>query len=445
MSIPDKNNQIDPMTRIGVRKGLTALSPIVVFLTLYLVVSLCSGDFYAMPVSVAFVAASMWAILTDSGKPLAERVETMSKAAGNPGIIYMIWIFILAGAFATLAKEIGAVDAMVAVVLEFLPYQLILPGMFLAACLISLSIGTSVGTVVALTPLAVDLANTGGGNGAMFVAAVLGGAFFGDNLSFISDTTVAATRTQDVAMNAKFRANLRIAVPAAAVALIVYAFLGWEEAGAGLAGNTLPTADGSNALLLLPYLLVIGTAIAGINVLTVLVIGIVSAIVIACLTGEYTLLDLARYMGDGAVSMGELIIVTVLAAGMRGVIRSTGGIDFLLQQLTARIHGAKGAKLSIAVLVSSVNVCTANNTVAILTVGSLTKRIAGRYGLSGARTASLLDTCSCVTQCLLPYGAQTLLAAGLAGMSPGDPWPYLYYPWALAATVAVSIAFTSRK
>ena len=166
------------MTRIGVRKGLTALSPIVVFLTLYLVVSLCSGDFYAMPVSVAFVAASMWAILTDSGKPLAERVETMSKAAGNPGIIYMIWIFILAGAFATLAKEIGAVDAMVAVVLEFLPYQLILPGMFLAACLISLSIGTSVGTVVALTPLAVDLANTGGGNGAMFVAAVLGGASF---------------------------------------------------------------------------------------------------------------------------------------------------------------------------------------------------------------------------------------------------------------------------
>ena len=317
--------------------------------------------------------------------------------------------------------------------------------MFLAACLISLSIGTSVGTVVALTPLAVDLANTGGGNGAMFVAAVLGGAFFGDNLSFISDTTVAATRTQDVAMNAKFRANLRIAVPAAAVALIVYAFLGWEEAGAGLAGNTLPTADGSNALLLLPYLLVIGTAIAGINVLTVLVIGIVSAIVIACLTGEYTLLDLARYMGDGAVSMGELIIVTLLAAGMLGVIRSTGGIDFLLQQLTARIHGAKGAKLSIAVLVSSVNVCTANNTVAILTVGSLTKRIAGRYGLSGARTASLLDTCSCVTQCLLPYGAQTLLAAGLAGMSPGVPWPCLYYPWALAAMVAVSIAFTSRK
>lgn len=447
MNIPGNNNTEQNVARVGVKDGLLALSPIAVFLVLYLVVSLCSGDFYAMPISVAFAAASLWAIVTDRGKPLSARVETMSKAAGNSGIIYMIWIFILAGAFATLAKEIGAVDATVAVVLRYLPYQLILPGMFLAACLISLSIGTSVGTVVALTPLAVDLANTGGGNGAMFVAAVLGGAFFGDNLSFISDTTVAATRTQDVAMNVKFKANLRITVPAAVIVLIIYAILGYEESGSGFAGDVLSAAevDGANVLLLLPYLLVIGTAIAGLNVLLVLVLGIVSALIIACLAEGYEMLELAGYMGEGINSMGELIIVTLLAAGMLGVIKSTGGIDFLLQQLTARIRGVRGAKVSIAALVSAVNVCTANNTVAILTVGSLAKKIAGRYGISGARTASLLDTCSCITQCLLPYGAQTLLAAGLAGMSPGDPWQYLYYPWALAATVAVSIAVTRRK
>ena len=446
MNIPDNNKSINSLRHISVRNGLRALSPIAVFLVLYLVVSLCSGDFYAMPISVAFVAASLWAIVTDSGKPLSARIETMSKSAGNPGIIYMIWIFILAGAFATLAKEIGAVDATVNVVLNYLPHQLLLPGIFLAACLISLSIGTSVGTVVALTPLAVDLANTGGGNGAMFVAAVLGGAFFGDNLSFISDTTVAATRTQDVAMNVKFKANLRVALPAAVVALAVYALLGLTGAG-GAAAETVSSGSGetSSALLLVPYLLVIVTAIAGLNVLIVLVLGIVSALLIACLAEGYQLLDLAGYMGEGIDSMGELIIVTLLAAGMLGIIKSTGGIDFLLQQLTGRIHGARGAKVSIAALVSAVNVCTANNTVAILTVGSLAKKIADKYGVSGARTASLLDTCSCTTQCLLPYGAQALLAAGLAEMSPGDPWPYLYYPWALAATVAAGIAFTSRK
>lgn len=423
---------------IPVTKGLLSLSPIFVFLVLYLAVSLIIGDFYKMPLSVAFISASIWAVIIDRGKPLSQRIETFSKAAGTSNIIYMIWIFILAGAFAALAKEIGAIDATVALTLKVLPYQLFLPGLFLAACFISLSIGTSVGTVVALVPLAVELAGSGSGNVALFTSAVLGGAFFGDNLSFISDTTIAATRTQSVAMNAKFKANVKIVLPAALVTLVIYGFLGSNcEAVANITDI--------NYWLVLPYLLVIGLAVAGVNVTIVLVSGCLAACLIACISEGYGLLDLAGYMGAGIDSMGDLIIITLLSAGMLGIIKATGGINFLLEQMTKRIHGARGAKASIAALVGTVNICTANNTVAIITVGSLAKKIADHYGISGARTASLLDTCSCIMQCLLPYGAQTLLAVGLAGLSPGDPWPYLYYPWLLAVAVAVSIIFTRNN
>ena len=424
--------------RISHRQGLLALSPIVVFLLLYLVVSLVIGDFYKMPISVAFIAASIWAVIIDCKKPLSERIETFSKAAGSSNIIYMIWIFILAGAFASLAKEIGAIDATVNATLKFLPHELILPGIFMAACFISLSIGTSVGTVVALVPLAVDLAGCSGGNVALFVAAVLGGAFFGDNLSFISDTTIAATRTQSVAMNVKFKANFLIVLPAAIVTLVIYAVMGYG-------GEVNAVTGDINVFLLLPYILIIALALMGLNVTIVLVSGIISAIIIAVASEGYDLLDLAGYLGTGVDSMGDLIIITLLSAGMLGIIKATGGINYLLQEMTGRIHGVRGAKLSIAALVSAVNVCTANNTVAIITVGSLSQKIARHYGISGARTASLLDTCSCIVQCLLPYGAQTLLAVGLAGISPGDPWPYLYYPWALAAVVAISIIFGERK
>ncbi len=421
--------------QISVRQGLLALSPMFVFLVLYLVVSLIIGDFYKMPLSVAFIAASVWAVIIDRRKPLADRIETFSKAAGSSNIIYMIWIFILAGAFASLAKETGAIEATVTATLHFLPYQLMLPGLFLAACFISLSIGTSVGTVVALVPLAVDLASSGGGDVAMFVAAVLGGAFFGDNLSFISDTTIAATRTQSVAMNAKFKANLKIVVPAALVSLAIYAVLGSQV------NAVAPTVE-MKPLLIVPYLLIIIMALIGLNVTVVLVSGIIAAMLIASLSEGYSLLDLAGFLGAGVDSMGDLIIITLLSAGMLGIIKSTGGINFLLQRMTRHIRGVRGAKVSIAALVAAVNVCTANNTVAIITVGSLSKKIADHYGIEGARTASLLDTCSCIMQCLLPYGAQTLLAVGLAGLSPGDPWPYLYYPWCLAVAVAVGIMVT---
>ncbi len=395
------------------------------------------GDFYKVPLTVAFIGASAWGFLTARHLTFSQRVEAFSRSAGSSNIIYMVWIFILAGAFSSLAEHTGAISATVNLTLRFLPYELLIPGLFLAACFISLSRGTSVGTVVALTPLAIEIAAEGGGDVALFVATVLGGAFFGDNLSFISDTTIAATRSQNVAMNAKFKANLVIVLPAAIVTLIVYVFI-----GAGVEDFT-PAAE-DNYFLILPYLLIIALAIAGVNVIIVLAAGITASTVIALMSG-FTLLDLAGFTGEGIDSMGSLIIITLLSAGMLGLVKTTGGIDWLLEIMTRHVRSSRGAKAVIASLVSVVNVCTANNTVAILTVGPLSRKISERYDIGGARTASLLDTCSCIVQCLLPYGAQTLLAVGMAGISPAAPWPYLYYPWALGIGVIAMILYRHKR
>lgn len=419
-------------SRISMRKGLLAISPIVVFLVFYLVVSIIVNDFYKMPIAVALVIASIWAVMISKGS-LTERIEIYSRSAGSSNVMYMIWIFVLAGAFASLAEHIGAIDATVNLTLKYLPPEFIVPGLFIASCFISLSIGTSVGTVVALTPLAVDMAVAGGGSVPFFVATVLGGAFFGDNLSFISDTTIAATRTQGCKMNDKFKANLWIALPAAIAVLIIYILI-----GSGV--SDIAIADVKNPWLVLPYIIIIVTAVVGINVVVVLVLGILSAMCIAMLDGA-PIFDLLGSMGAGIDSMGNLIIITMLAAGMLGLIKANGGIQYILQCLTAKIHGVRGAQTSIALLVSLVNLCTANNTVAIITVGSLSRNISTRYGIDPRKSASILDTCSCITQCLIPYGAQTLLATALVGISPVAPWPYLYYPWALIVMVALSIVF----
>ena len=420
------------LRQVSTLRGLAALSPAVVFLLLYVAVSLVIGDFYVMPVTVALLAASAWAIAIDRGPSLATRIERFSAAAGHTNILYMIWIFVMAGAFAALAKGIGAIDATVELTLQVFPATLLLPAIFVAACFISLAIGTSVGTIVAIVPLVVELASEGGGNMALFVATALGGAFFGDNLSFISDTTIAATRTQGCSMSDKFRANFRIVFPAALVALTLYFFIGSD-----LQLNV--TENNSDPWMILPYLIVIATALAGINVLIVLTCGIASALLLGTLTGKVTLIESCRLMGEGIGGMGELIVITLLAAGMLGLIKAMGGIDFLLMRLTSKVSGKRGAQACIALLVSMVNLCTANNTVAILSVGSISRSISERYGITPRRTASLLDTCSCIVQCLIPYGAQTLLATGLAHISPAAPWPYLYYPWTLAGAVILAV------
>ena len=422
------------LSSVSASRGLLALSPVAVFLCLYLVVSLVIGDFYKMPLSVALLAASMWSVAIYSrGGSLVQRIETFSRSAGHTNILYMIWIFILAGAFASLAKEIGAIDATVNFTLRFFPSRFIVPGLFVAACFISLSIGTSVGTVVALSPLAVEMASASGASLPFYVAVVLGGAFFGDNLSFISDTTIAATRSQGCNMADKFKANLWIALPAALVTLGIYVFMsiGTPEVAVG---------DSADPWLILPYLVVLVAAVAGVNVTIVLTLGIVTALVMGLMYG-HDIISLFGFMGAGIDSMGELIIVTILAVGMLGVIKAAGGIQYLLRVLTSHVSGVRGAQACVAFLAGLVNLCTANNTVAIITVGSISRDIGERFGIDLRKNASLLDSSSCIVQCLIPYGAQTLLASSLAGIAPAAPFPYLYYPWALAMMVALSIIF----
>lgn len=414
-------------------KGLLALSPMLVFLLLYVAVSAIIGDFYKIPISVALLAASMWSIVIYRGKNLKERIETFSAAAADKDIIYMIWIFVLAGAFASVAKEIGAVEATVNFTLGIFPPQYIVPTLFVAACLISFSIGTSVGTVVALTPLAAELASAEGGNVAFFVGVVLGGAFFGDNLSFISDTTIAATRSQGCQMQDKFKVNLWIALPAAIVTLLCYVIFVPDV-------PVLESHKSGDMWLMLPYLVVIITAVIGMNVTLVLTLGIGCAVILGAIRGV-NILDMAGFVGSGIEGMGGLIIITLLASGMLGVIKACGGISYILDVMTARISGLRGAQATLAVLVGIVNLCTANNTVAIITVGGLAKDISDKFGVDSRKSASILDSASCVVQCLIPYGAQTLLATSLAGISPAAPFPYLYYPWALGLSLFLSIVF----
>ena len=420
------------------KKGIIALSPIVVFILFYLVTSIVAGDFYKIPITVAFMVSSIYAIAVFTGWPLMNRINSYSRGAATEQMMLMIWIFVLAGAFAHSAKQMGSIDATVNLALSLLPPQMIFAGMFLAACFISLSIGTSVGTIAALTPIAVGLAQETGADLAMMTAIIVGGSFFGDNLSFISDTTIMATQTQGCRLSDKFRVNAFIVMPAALVILVVYYFLGQDT----IAPQQIPAVEWVKVI---PYLTVLVTAVCGMNVMAVLTIGIALCGVIGMYTGSFDIYGWYGAMGDGIMSMGELIIVTMMAGGMLELIKQQGGIDFIINMLTRRVSSKRGAELSIATLVSLVDVCTANNTVAILTVGDIAKQIGDRYGVDNKKCASILDTFSCTVQGLIPYGAQLLIAAGLASVNPVAILPYLYYPFALGIVAILSILLRYPK
>lgn len=413
---------------------MLALSPFLIFMVVYLVGSLIAGDFYELPLTVAFLVASAYAIAITPKIKLRERVNIFSRGAGDENIMLMIWIFVLAGAFATTASKMGAIDATVNLTLRLLPASMLLPGLFLAACFISLSIGTSVGTVVALTPVAVGIAAQTGCSLPMIVALVVGGAFFGDNLSFISDTTIVATQTQGCKMNDKFKANIWLAAPAAILVLVAYIFIGQGVH----VPEYLPEVEWYKVI---PYVAVLVMAIVGVNVLIVLFIGVLLAGIIGILAGSFNTIGWMGAMGEGIMGMSELIIVTLLAGGMLALIRHNGGIDYLIHALTIRIRGKRGAKFTIALLVILADMCTANNTIALVTVGPMAREIADKYGIDRRISASLLDTFSCFTQGLLPYGAQLLMAAGLAKITPFEIIGYLYYPIALGAMAVLGILF----
>ncbi len=413
---------------------MLALSPFIIFMVVYLIGSLIAGDFYELPLTVAFLIASAYAIGITKKIKLRERINIFSRGAGDENIMLMIWIFVLAGAFATTASKMGAIDATVNLTLRLLPASMLLPGLFLAACFISLSIGTSVGTVVALTPVAVGIAEQTGSSLAMIVALVVGGAFFGDNLSFISDTTIVATQTQGCKMNDKFKANIWLAAPAAIIVLVAYIFIGQGMEVPAY----LPEVEWYKVI---PYVAVLVMAIVGVNVLIVLFIGIILAGIIGIAAGSFDAIGWMGAMGNGIMGMSELIIVTLLAGGMLALIRYNGGIEYLIRALTIRIRGKRGAKFTIALLIILADMCTANNTIALVTVGPMAKEIADKYGIDKRISASLLDTFSCFTQGFLPYGAQLLMAAGLAHITPFEITAYLYYPIALGLMAVLGIVF----
>ena len=425
-------------------KGLLALSPLLVFLLVYVLSSLFVGDFGRVPVSSAFLIAAIWAVATTPGK-LRERINCFSKGAGDRNILLMIWIFVLAGAFAGSAKDIGAIDATVAATLHLVPSKLIFCGLFLASCFISMSIGTSVGTIVALVPLATEMAANCGVSEPYMAAIIVGGAFFGDNLSFISDTTIASTRIMKCEMRDKFRMNIRIILPAVLVVAAIYIWQGWNAQLTGV-GNM------DDWYKVFPYLLVIVMAMSGIDVSIVLLTGIIANAVMGFCCGSFLPQELGASaalawtgwlasLGRGIAAMSDLIIVTLLAGGLMELIRANGGLDFIIDRLTRHIKGERGAQFSIAALVCIADICTANNTIAIISTGSIAKEISDRFGLDPRKTASILDTFSCLIQGIIPYGAQLLIAAGLAGISSASIIPHLYYPFLMGTMAVLSIIF----
>ena len=420
--------------------GWLAVSPLFVFLAVYLVSSILAQDFYKIPVSSAFLIASIYALCISRGRSLEERVTIFTQGAGNKNILLMIWIFILAGAFAQTAREIGAIDATVNLALKLLPGNLLYAGLFIASCFISMSIGTSVGTIATLVPIAVDIAHKIAPAGELtgtisFITAIIvGGAFFGDNLSFISDTTIAATRTQGCSMRDKFKANIRIVGPAALIVCGLYIFMGSSV-------DAVPQDGSINLVLIIPYILIIALALAGLDVSIVLTTGLAVAAIIGFCKGRLSWTGWMEAIGTGIGGMSDLIIVTLLAGGMLEVIKVNGGLDFITRGLTRRIKGKRGAELSIAGLVSLSNLCTANNTIAIITTGAIARDITTRFDLDPRKTASILDTFSCLIQGLIPYGAQLLMAAGLAGVSSLSIIGYLYYPFVMGACALLAILF----
>ena len=420
----------------SVSRGLLAVSPLLVFLLAYLVSSLVAGDFYKVPVSAAFLLAGVWGLVVARG-PLSERLAAFSRGAGHPNVLLMIWIFILAGAFAETARSIGAVDATVSMMLAAVPPRWLLAGLFVTACFISMAMGTSVGTIVALVPIGTGIAAQCGIPVPYMAAVIVGGSFFGDNLSFISDTTIASTRAAGCEMRDKFRANLRIVLPAFVAVAVIYFIRGGQVVEA-------PVHSAAQWYLALPYLLIIVLALSGLNVTVVLSAGIAAAALTGWLTGSLDWVGWLEAVGKGIAGMSDLIIVTLLAGGLLELIREGGGLDLIIRAFSRGIRGRRGAEAAIAGIVSVANLCTANNTVAIITTGGIAHDIAERFGVSPKKTASLLDTFSCLVQGLIPYGAQLLMASGLAGISPAAIIPFLFYPFLMGLCAILSIVFERK-
>ena len=418
---------------------VSALLPLAVFLIVYAGTSIIAKDFYAVSVIVPFLISAIVALSMNKKRKFEDKIQDFCKGAGNPNVILMILIFVLAGAFAQVAKAMGAVDSTVNFGLSILPTSILVPGVFIIASFIALSVGTSMGTIVALVPIAVGISEKTGIAVAIVVGAVVSGAMFGDNLSMISDTTIAATRTQGCEMKDKFKMNFKIVLPAAIVTAIVFMIL-----TKGISIQTLGEYEYS-FIKILPYIVVLISALMGINVIFILIGGIVFAGAIGLLYGSFDIIGLFTNISAGIQGMSELIIISLLIAGTIELIKNNGGIEYILNKGMKNFKSKRGAELGIATLVSLVDICTANNTIAIVTVGPIAKDISDEFELEPRRVAGIMDMFSCVFQGLIPYGAQLISASGLAMISPFAIIRYSVYPYLMGICALVSIYFYWRK
>ncbi|MEC2018037.1 MULTISPECIES: Na+/H+ antiporter NhaC family protein [Bacillus] len=420
------------------KKNPWALLPLVLFVGLFVGSGLVTGDFYKLPILIAAIIASAFALLFNRKKSLNQKIEWFASGAGHPDIIIMVMIFILAGAFASAAEAMGAVHSTVNLALSVIPQQFLLPGLFIIACFISISMGTSMGTIAAVAPISAGLSGELGISGAITMAAVVGGAMFGDNLSFISDTTIASVRTQKTQMMDKFKTNFLIVLPAAIVTVIILFFI-----PAGHAGHT--GAESYNWIKVLPYIAVLVFALIGINVMAVIFGGLILTGIIGLACGSLTFDSYFKAITDGIAGMSDLIILSMLIGGMVGVMKQNGGIDFLLEFITKRIRSKKGAEAGIAGLVSVTNLAAANNTISIIAAGPIAKNIADKFNIDNRKSASILDIFSCMIQGLIPYGAQLLSAGKFGNISPVSILPYSFYPVFIGICGIAAIIFGLPK
>lgn len=424
-----------------------ALLPILVFLVLYIgsgiyyeYIHPIQGEmgFYIMSVVVAFGPALIVAFVQNPGLSFDKKIHICAKGIGDDNITIMLFIFLMAGAFSGIAKEAGGVESTANLLMNVIPGRFAIPGLFVIACLISMSMGTSVGTITVLVPIAASVAGTAGFSLPMCVGTVVGGAMFGDNLSFISDTTIAATKTQGVAMKDKFRANIKIALPAAAITLVILIVLAVQGGTAELGQY------GFHLLLAIPYFVVLILAFCGINVFIVLGIGILLFLASGWISGTLTYATAFSAMGTGTSGMFETMIVTILVASISALMEAFGGFAAILALIRKFSKGKRGAMFGIGLLTGLMDIATANNTVAIVVAGPIARQVSEEYGIDPRKTASLLDTCSCVFQGVIPYGAQLLVAASLAGISSVSIIRWLFYPAILLVCVVVSIVLEGR-
>ncbi|ASI36606.1 MULTISPECIES: Na+/H+ antiporter NhaC family protein [unclassified Exiguobacterium] len=415
-----------------------ALFPLFVFLVLFIGAGIFYNDFYKFPILIAALIALIFAAATSKGD-INQTVERIARGAGNPDIMIMVFIFLLAGTFSGTANAIGAIDATVNAALSFLPQSLLMSGLFIIAAFISMAMGTSTGTIAALAPIALGIHDATGVNVALAAAAVVGGAMFGDNLSFISDTTIAAVRTQKTNMRDKFRTNFLIVLPAAVITVILLAFV----SGSG----DVVEAKAFEFYKLIPYLSVIVFALFGVNVILVLLGGTLLTGIIGMIDGSFGVSGFVLAMSDGLMGMAEISILTLLMGGLVSLITYNGGIAYLKETLTRKISKRRGAEFSMAALVSATNLATANNTISILVAGPLAAEIADTYDIDRKKSASILDLFSCGVQGIIPYGAQLLIAAELTKTASPELIPYLFYPFLLfvCGSLAIFFGFPRRK